>query len=165
MKQNEFEQMARGLRPALLRTALKVLSDEDLAEDVAQDTLLKLWDMRDRLYKYQSVDTLAMIIARNKCLDIVRQRGRVINVSLDDFDATAPMLSPVDEMIDAEADDEADEILAQLPENQRFVLKMKHIDGLEVDEIAAVTGSTPNAIRVTLSRARKRVLEIFNQRK
>ena len=157
--------MARGLRPALLRTALKVLSDDDLAEDVAQDTLLKLWDMRDRLYKYQSVDTLAMIIARNKCLDIVRQRGRVINVSLDDFDATAPMLSPVDEMIDAEADDEADEILAQLPENQRFVLKMKHIDGMEVDEIASVTGSTPNAIRVTLSRARKRVLEIFNQRK
>ena len=157
--------MARGLRPALLRTALKVLSDDDLAEDVAQDTLLKLWDMRDRLHKYQSVDTLAMIIARNKCLDIVRQRGRVINVSLDDFDATAPMLSPVDEMIDAEADDEADEILAQLPENQRFVLKMKHIDGMEVDEIASVTGSTPNAIRVTLSRARKRVLEIFNQRK
>lgn len=38
---------------------------------------------------------------------------------------------------------------------------MRHVDGMEISEIAAVTGSTPNAIRVTLSRARQNVKELY----
>jgi RNA polymerase sigma-70 factor (ECF subfamily) len=38
---------------------------------------------------------------------------------------------------------------------------MRHLDGLEIGEIAALTGSTPEAVRVNLSRARKRVRELF----
>jgi RNA polymerase sigma-70 factor (ECF subfamily) len=52
-------------------------------------------------------------------------------------------------------------IIDQLPGLQQAVLRMKHIDGLEIDEIAAITGSAPEAIRMNLSRARKKVKEIF----
>ena len=38
---------------------------------------------------------------------------------------------------------------------------MKHVEGLEVEEIAELTGSTPGAVRVTLSRARKKVKELY----
>jgi RNA polymerase sigma-70 factor (ECF subfamily) len=38
---------------------------------------------------------------------------------------------------------------------------MKHVDGFEVEEIAAITGSAPEAIRMNLSRARKKIREIF----
>ena len=44
---------------------------------------------------------------------------------------------------------------------QQAVLRMKHLDGLEVGEIAELPGSTPEAVRMNLSRARRRVKEMF----
>ena len=164
MDRREFEQLARGLRPRVLMTATKVLTDPEMAEDVAQETLLKLWSLRERLSDYQNVDGLAMVIARNKCLDILRQQNRVYRVPIEDVEAMSPELSPMEALIDTESDDEVSEILSMLPEGQQVVLRMKHIEGMEVEDIAQLTGCTPNAIRVTLSRARKRVKEIFNNR-
>lgn len=164
MKRHEFEKLALELRPRILTTATKLLSDADLAEDVAQETLLKLWSLKEKLSQYRSVDSLAMVVTRNRCLDILRQQGRNYNVSLDDFDTVAPELSPMERMIENESENEASQILSMLPEGQQIILKMKHIEGLEIEDIAQLTGATPNAIRVTLSRARKRVKEIFNSR-
>ena len=52
-------------------------------------------------------------------------------------------------------------IMEQLPGLQQTILRMKHVDGFEVKEIAELTGSTPEAVRVNLSRARKKVRELF----
>ncbi len=52
-------------------------------------------------------------------------------------------------------------IMEQLPGLQQTILRMKHIDGFEVKEIAELTGSTPEAVRVNLSRARKKVRDLF----
>jgi len=52
-------------------------------------------------------------------------------------------------------------IIERLSGLQQAVLRMKQIEGLEIDEIAALTGSAPEAIRMNLSRARRKVKEIF----
>ncbi|MCD8185461.1 MAG: sigma-70 region 4 domain-containing protein [Rikenellaceae bacterium] len=52
-------------------------------------------------------------------------------------------------------------IVDALPELQQAVLRMRHIDELEVQEIAQLTGSNPEAVRMNLSRARRKVKEIF----
>ena len=52
-------------------------------------------------------------------------------------------------------------LIHALPDLQQAVLRMKHIEGFEVEEIARLTGSTPIAVRTNLSRARKRVREQF----
>lgn len=52
-------------------------------------------------------------------------------------------------------------IIDRLPGLQQIILRMKHVDGCEVEEIAALTGSTPDAVRMNLSRARRRVKELF----
>ena len=51
--------------------------------------------------------------------------------------------------------------MEQLPGLQQTILRMKHVDGFEVKEIAELTGSSPEAVRVNLSRARKKVKELF----
>lgn len=164
MEQHDFERQARAVRPRITAIALRVLADAEEAEDVAQETLLKMWSLRDRLDEYRSFEGLAVVIARNRCLDIVRRQGRLHQVPLDDVDAADHNLNPEEAVIDSECEDEADTILSMLPMGQQVVLRMKHVEGLEVEEIARLTGSTPNAIRVTLSRARHRVLQLFNQR-
>lgn len=47
------------------------------------------------------------------------------------------------------------EVIGTLPDLQQSILRMKHLEGFEVEEIARLTGSTPVAVRTNLSRARK----------
>lgn len=74
MTRIEFQNMAMQIRPVIVRRAAKLLEDNDEAEDVAQDTLLKMWSMRDSLDAYVSAESLAMVISRNRCIDIIRLR-------------------------------------------------------------------------------------------
>lgn len=164
MERNEFESMAPPLRERIVAMVIRMSADidEDLADDVAQDTLLRLWTMRDRLETYRSVEALAMVIARNRAIDLLRERSAP-TISLDDFDRADHSPTPEETMIGHEETDALHRILSTLPSGQQAVIRMKHIEGLEINEIASITGSTPGAIRVTLSRARHHIKELFMQ--
>src|SRR5574344_2758862 len=87
MQQSQFEAMARRVRPLIIGIGRMILLSEDEAEDIAQDALLRLWSVRDRLEEYDSVDALAKAIARN--LSISRLRKIHLNVvpMMDNIDA------------------------------------------------------------------------------
>lgn len=69
--------------------------------------------------------------------------------------------SPEDRMIDEEEEEKEKELIRSLPDKQQVVLRMKHIDGMEVSEIAQVTGMSRDAVRQNLSRARKKIVSFF----
>ena len=146
------------MRPALLRMAIRYLEDSDEAEDAVQDVLLKLWFLRDRLDQYRSVDALAIVITKHLCIN--RLRGiRIEKVDLEQGISIGGGENP--EMKLVEDMQEILEVIGTLPDLQQSILRMKHLEGFEVEEIARLTGSTPVAVRTNLSRARKRVKEQF----
>lgn len=151
------------MRPALLRMATHYTEDTDEAEDVVQETLLKLWFLRDRLSQYRNVDALAMVITKHLCIN--RKRGKhFATVPLDEGLTIVGERSPERKLIDEERMQELLELITTLPDFQQSILKMKHIEGFEVEEIARITGSTTIAVRTNLSRARKKVREQFMRR-
>ena len=157
MEQKDFEAMAPQLRQRIVGMVRKLSADSgdtDLADDVAQDTLLKLWSMRDRLDAYTSVEALAMVIARNRAIDLLKRVSALRSCDIADIDISDTAVSAEDAIISTESENRAMSLLASLPSGQQAVLRMRHVDGMEISEIATVTGSTTNAIRVTLSRAR-----------
>lgn len=164
MEQKDFEAMAPQLRQRIVGMVRKLSADSgdtDLADDVAQDTLLKLWSMRDRLDAYTSVEALAMVIARNRAIDLLKRVSALRSCDIADIDISDTAVSAEDAIISTESENRAMTLLASLPSGQQAVLRMRHVDGMEISEIAAVTGSTPNAIRVTLSRARQNIKELY----
>ena len=68
MDKNSFTYHAERLRPTVVSLAAKLCGNMDDAEDVAQDTFLKMWSMHNSMDSYESPDALAIKIARNKCL-------------------------------------------------------------------------------------------------
>ena len=163
MEQHKFEIEAKRMRPALLRLAMRYTEDADEAEDVIQEVLLKLWFLRDRLDAYRSVDALAIVITKHLCLN--RKRSvQAEKVSLEEGMAIVCEDTPEQTLIREERMDELLELIAGLPNLQQAILRMKHVEGFEVEEIARMTGSTPIAIRTNLSRARKKVREQFLRR-
>ena len=160
MEQHEFEIEATRMRPALLRMATRYLEYSDEAEDVVQDALLKLWFLREKLDQYRSVDALAIVIIKHLCIN--RLRGvRIEKVDLNQGIGIGGDESPEMKLIAEERMQEILEVISVLPDLQQSILRMKHIDGFEVEEIARLIGSTAIAVRTNLSRARQKVKEQF----
>ena len=167
MNRNEFERMAPALRKRIVSMVLGMSADADssLADDVAQDTLLKLWTIRDRLDEYRSIDSLALVIARHRAIDLLRETTGV-TVGLEEVNETASVIpSPEETVIRSESAGSLLDIIDSLPSVQQTVIRMRHIEGLEIADIALITGSTPGSIRVALSRARQNIKDIFMQQK
>ena len=151
------------MRPSILRLAMHYTEDEDEAEDVVQEVLLKLWFLRERLESYRSIDALAMVITRHLCLNRKRER-HLEKVPLEEGKAIIGEDNPEWMIIQEEKMDEILKLIAGLPDLQQAVLRMKHVEGFEGEEIARLTGSNPIAVRTNLSRARKKVREEFLKR-
>lgn len=150
MTQEEFKEEAQRLRPRLMLTARRYLSDDD-AEDTVQDVLLRLWQMVGELR--QPFDALALRLTRNLCIDQVRRKKPTV------------MLTDSGETDQAENDDERIErmmaVVSTLPDLQQTVLRLRHLEGMEMNEIADLIGSSEVAIRKALSRARQAVKQKY----
>lgn len=150
MTQEEFKEEAQRLRPRLMLTARRYLGDDD-AEDTVQDALLRLWQMVGELR--QPFDALALRLTRNLCIDKVRRRKPM--VVLTDSGGTDQ----------ADGDDERVErmmaVVSTLPDLQQTILRLRHLEGMEMNEIADLTGSSEVAIRKALSRARQAVRQKY----
>lgn len=150
MTQEEFKEEAQRLRPRLMLTARRYLGDDD-AEDTVQDALLRLWQMVGELRK--PFDALALRLTRNLCIDKVRRKKPTV------------MLTDSGETDQAENDDERIErmmaVVSTLPDLQQTVLRLRHLEGMEMNEIADLIGSSEVAIRKALSRARQAVKQKY----
>ena len=154
MTRSRFESEARRLRPVLLRAAVSITGNVEDAADVVQEAFLKLWFMRDRLVEYASVDAPARVIVRNLSLNVLRKR----HPSHSDIDLLSDI--PYEET-DKELSDKLSLALESLPDTEQAVLRMKHLEGMETDEIAGLIQSTPGAVRSALSRARRHIRELY----
>ena len=142
------------MRPALLRMAIRYLEDSDEAEDAVQDVLLKLWFLRDRLDQYRSVDALAIVITKHLCIN--RLRGiRIEKVDLEQGISIGGGENPEMKLVEEENMQEILEVIGTLPDLQQSILRMKHLEGFEVEEIARLTGSTP--VEIGRASCRERV--------
>lgn len=154
MTQEEFKEEARRLRPKLLITAQYYLGDDD-AEDTVQDVLLRLWQMVGELRC--PMDALASVLVRNLCVDRIRRLGHV-TLSLKEQVPVLDGSSPVEVLsADSERIDRMMGIINALPSLQQTILRLRHIEGMEMKDIAALVGTNEVALRKALSRARQAV--------
>lgn len=165
MDLKEFETMAPPLRDRIVAMVRKMSAESgaDLADDVAQDTLMRLWTIRDRLGSYTSVEALAMVIARNRAIDLLKRASAGRTCQLGDIDVTDASPPPDQKLISSEDESRALSLIGSLPSVQQAVLKMRHIDGLEIADIAAILCTNTNAVRVALSRARHTIRKQFSE--
>lgn len=158
-QQKELERVIVGMRRRLMDEARRFLRNQDEAEDTVQDVVLKLWTMRDRLGDYRSVEAMAVVITRHLCLSRKRDYGKCLD--LQALKETTDSGSPEQLLIGRETEGRLLELIDSLPDRQQAILRMKHVDGMETDEIAALTGMTADSVMQNLSRARRNIMKRF----
>ena len=157
MLARDFKTDVLPISNKLLRFATQILQDEEEAKDVLQDVFLKLWQKRDELEKVENLEAFAFRMMRNRCLDMIRSR-RTISI-----ESIKKVKFPEEESLDTDYLDLANSVdlvkraIAGLPDLQRTIIYLRDIEQLEFEEIVDATQMNVNAIRVNLSRARKKV--------
>lgn len=158
MNTEEFKLQVFTLKDKLFRFSKRILNDEIEAQDVTQDVLMKLWNIRNELNKYNSIEAFAMTTTRNLSLDKARRK----NLRYE----KAPELKYETDTIDNENHLENKELgeiirraIQNLNEPQRTIMHLRDIEEMSFEEIEPIVKMTVETLRVNLSRARKKVRE------
>lgn len=158
MELNEFTSRVLPLKNRLFRLALRILGREEEARDIVQESMIRMWNYRDKLGDYRSVEAFALVVTRNLSLDRIKAKGFQRN-QVPDFIEDQHAQNPYQQMETTDIVKKVYQVMEQLPEQQRTIMHLRDIEEMEYEEIAAAMNMNVNAIRVNLSRARKYVRE------
>lgn len=164
MRSSEFKILVMPYSSRLFRLAYRLMGNREEAEDIVQEVYLKLWGMRKDLPGYNSIEALSVRITRNLCLDQLRRRKLSIEVMKQE-QAKENNHAPTPEQV-YESEEKAEIIhtlVAALPEPQRSLVHLRHLEGKDYEEISEMMNMHINAIRVSISRARKQMREMLEK--
>jgi RNA polymerase sigma-70 factor (ECF subfamily) len=164
MKSSEFKLLVIPFSSRLYRLAFSLLGNREEAEDAVQEVYLKLWKMRSDLKNYKSIEALCVRVTRNQCLDYLRRRQKTREVQEDHKNEKGQVVdTPSEVMEKKERSEIINKLINQLPEPQRSLVFFRHVEGKEYHEIEELMDMNENAIRVSISRARKRLREMLQK--
>lgn len=156
MNTETFKETFIPYHQKLYRIAYRILRDQGNAEDIVQETFIKLWNRRNEMLGIENTEAYAIIILRNTCLDFLRKKKNYLSDYDIDVEETQSLIRQVELRDEIE---HVKELVNRLPDQQKLVMQLKHWDDYTDDEIEEITGMTQVNIRVTLSRARKTIRE------
>ena len=163
MQKISFRNDILPLKDKLFRLALCITRNREEAEDIVQDTMLRVWNRREEWNVWETVEGFCLTICRNLAIDRSQK-----------MDARHVELTPeVSELPDMAAPDklmERDErlgllhrLIAELPEKQRTILQLRDVEGKSYKEIAEILQLTEEVVKVNLFRARQRIKLKYNE--
>lgn len=162
MNQSDFILLISPFQDKLFRMAKRLLVSHEEAQDAVQEVLLKLWNKRSDLERYNSVEALAVTMVKNFCLDQLQAKrsGNLKIVHTNFTDREAPLHQQVEDRNSWEWMQRA---IEKLPEQQRMIVQLRDIEQCEYDKIAEILEMNETAVRVALSRARKTLREFITK--
>lgn len=143
------------LAPRLLSHATRVLSDRAEAEDVVQETLVRLWKIApDWRQGEAKVSTWCFRVLVNLCTDKLRARKPVVDINAI-ADPAADLQSVVEQMTDAARRGALDMALSALPDRQRQAVVLRHIEERSNPEIAEIMDIGVEAVESLVARGKR----------
>ena len=156
----EYKKTIVALRPTLIAVANRITRNTEDAEDVVQDVCLKIWHQHDEVVRYENVEAYCVTMTKNLSIDKIRTRRPVSDE--DGFIGKTDNGRLPDELLEERDNKEAiRRIIMSLPPLQQRIFQLKDLEGYETEEIVEITGIAAEAVRNNLSRARKRLRELY----
>ncbi|MCF0183140.1 MAG: sigma-70 family RNA polymerase sigma factor [Bacteroidaceae bacterium] len=162
MNRTEFEQIVPRLRPLMVKVGRDFFGDRDEAEDVAQDALVRLWNYCERLDANRNVEQLAIMVAKNVCVEKYKRR-RMSHGRPPETIAAGKADQPDAAMLGRETIDRLDAAIRRLQPREQQLVRQRYVDDCSTEEIARDTGIPHPSIRSMLSTAKSKLIKILKQ--
>ena len=168
MKEISFRTDVLPLKDELFRLALRITLNRADAEDVVQETMLKVWNRRDSWAELESIEAYCLTICRNLALDKMK-RAEHQNTSLeeggggDEHADHSYASNPEEQAVQRDRVELVRKLMSQLPEKQRTCMQLRDIEGKAYKEIAQVLGITEQQVKINIFRARQTIKQKYNE--
>ena len=161
MQTLDFRRDILPLKDKLFRLALRITFDRAEAEDIVQETMIRVWSKRDEWPAFSSIEAYCLTIARNLAIDrSERMDARTVELTAE-AEQAPDTSGPHERLVDKERMQLLHRLIATLPEKQRTVLQLRDVEEKSYKEIAEVMDITEDQVKVTLFRARQKVKQQF----
>ncbi|BBO75736.1 DNA-directed RNA polymerase sigma-70 factor [Desulfosarcina widdelii] len=150
--EGSFTELLRRHRDAVYGFACRMLGDPQEAEDVAQETFLRLYRASNRYRADATLRTYLLKIARNICIDHFRKKRPEI---MEELPETPTEETPLDLLEGAIAADRLEKAIGDLPVNQRTAILLRHTEQLSYQRISEIMDVSIGAVESLLVRARR----------
>jgi len=156
MNQKDFLAFLEPIKDKMYRLSLRLLVSKEAAEDATQEVFVKLWNKKSSLKNYNSPEAFAMTVTKNYCLDQLKlKKNNNLRIIHNNYEDEKTSLQKEIEVKDELS--HVSTIIEGLSEQEQLLIHLRDVEQLEYTEISDITEMNETAIRVALSRARKKI--------
>lgn len=158
-----FQNDILPLKNELFRLALRITQNRAEAEDVVQDTMLKIWNRREDWPQIDNMEAFCLTICRNLALDRQKRMDNhtaAIDEKPDAVD-NSYISNPEEQAVQRDRVQLVRRLMNLLPEKQRSCMQLRDIEGKSYRDIANIMNITEQQVKVNIFRARQTVKEKF----
>ena len=160
-----FEKLATPYEQKIWGLCYRMMSHRQDAEDIVQETMLKVWSRREQWAEIDSMEAFCLTICHNLALDRVKSMSRQTSTMLD-----ADTLDRADSSYNSDPEEQTmqrdrlqivRQLMDTLPEKQRICIQLRDVEGKPYKDIAAIMDITEQQVKVNIFRARQTIKKKF----
>lgn len=159
MSQDKMNALDLPFKDKLYRFALNIVGNTFDAEDIMQELMIKIWNRMDQFKEIDNKEAWCMTVTRNMAIDKTRNK-KVASLDISEYHHLKDSDITQDQKM--ENDERFGNIMSlvnQLPEKQKMIIHLRDVEGYTYQEIADMTETTLDFVKVSLHRARKTLKE------
>jgi RNA polymerase sigma-70 factor (ECF subfamily) len=163
MKKISFRNDVLPLKNELYRLALRITLNPTEAEDVVQETMIKVWNRRDRWDELESIEAFCLTICRNISLDKVKKAENQNQSLMDEHDApdNSYASNPEEQAMQQDRIALIRRLINTLPEKQRSCMQLRDFEGKSYKEIAKILAISEEQVKINIFRARQTIKQKY----
>lgn len=163
---NLFAVLVDRYKDMIFTLALKMVKNREEAEEVAQDTFIKIYSSLIKFKGDSKFSTWIYKIAYNTCLDRLKKNKKEdLNISIDEF--SAHLIKTMDNALSALEDKERKQTIQDclnlLPGEENFLLTLFYFEDQSLEEIGKIMNINANNVKVKLFRSRQKLAVILKK--
>ncbi len=159
MKKISFRNDVLPLKNELYRLALRITLNHAEAEDVVQETMIKVWNRRDRWDELESIEAFCLTICRNIAIDKTKKAENQNQSLMDEHDSpdSSYTSNPEEQAMQQDRVALIRRLIDTLPEKQRSCMQLRDFEGKSYKEIATILDISEEQVKINIVRARQTI--------
>ena len=159
-----FNKLLSDYKERLYWHVRKIVIDHDDANDVLQNTFIKVFDNINSFKQNSSIYTWMFRIATNESLNYINKKAKKIGISNEEWIAEKSDKLKSDPYFDGdEAELQLQKAISKLPEKQRIVFNMRYFEEMKYEKISEILGTSEGGLKASYHHAVKKIKTYINE--
>jgi len=157
--EQSYKHLFLYFHPVLFRFSFNILGDKSISEEIVSDTMLKIWEMGNKLSQIQHLKLFLITTVKNACFTYLSSKKyqQSLSDSIDNEEFSSNAANPEQLYIYSEVNQRVNTVIASLPMKCQMVFRLIKEEGLSYKEVSKVLEISQNTIETHMRIALRKI--------